>query len=177
MARVMDREDVERAIKRIAHEVLEKNRGSDDLVLLGIQTRGVPLADRLALALESIEGSAVAVGSLDIGMYRDDLDQRPKTELGTTSVPVPIGGKTVILVDDVLYTGRTIRAALDALADIGRPSRVQLAVLIDRGHRELPIRPDYIGKNVPTSHSERVSVRLIERDGEDGVVIESRKET
>jgi pyrimidine operon attenuation protein/uracil phosphoribosyltransferase len=110
-------------------------------------------------------------------MYRDDLDQRPKTELGSTTVPVPIDGRTVSLIDDVLYTGRTIRAALDALASIGRPSRVQLAVLVDRGHRELPIRPDYIGKNVPTSRSERVSVRLVERDGEDGVVIEPRDES
>ena len=177
MARVMDAGDVERAIRRIAHEIIEKNRGSEDLVLLGIQTRGVPLAERLARVLEEIENSPVALGSLDIGMYRDDLDQRPKTVLGSTTVPVPIGGKTVILVDDVLYTGRTIRAALDALADIGRPSRVQLAVLVDRGHRELPIRPDYIGKNVPTSRDERVSVRLVERDGEDGVVIESREET
>ena len=177
MARVMDTGDVDRAIRRIAHEILEKNRGSDDLILLGIQTRGVPLAERLARALQEIEGSEVAAGSLDIGLYRDDLDQRPKTELGSTNVPVAIEGKTVILVDDVLYTGRTIRAALDALADIGRPSRVQLAVLVDRGHRELPIRPDYIGKNVPTSRGERVSVRLVERDGEDGVVIESREET
>ncbi len=177
MARVMDAGDVERAIRRIAHEIIEKNRGSEDLVLLGIQTRGVPLAERLARVLEEIENSPVALGSLDIGMYRDDLDQRPKTVLGSTTVPVPIGGKTVVLVDDVLYTGRTIRAALDALADIGRPSRVQLAVLVDRGHRELPIRPDYIGKNVPTSRDERVSVRLVERDGEDGVVIESREET
>lgn len=177
MARVMDAGDVDRAIRRIAHEILEKNRGSDDLVLLGIQTRGVPLAERLASALEDIEGSPVAAGSLDIGLYRDDLDQRPKTELGATSVPVPIGARTVVLVDDVLYTGRTIRAALDALADIGRPSRVQLAVLVDRGHRELPIRPDYIGKNVPTSRSERVSVQLVERDGDDGVVIETREET
>ncbi len=177
MARVMDTGDVDRAIRRIAHEILEKNRGSDDLILLGIQTRGVPLAERLARALQEIEGSDVAAGSLDIGLYRDDLDQRPKTELGSTNVPVPIDGKTVILVDDVLYTGRTIRAALDALADIGRPSRVQLAVLVDRGHRELPIRPDYIGKNVPTSRGERVSVHLVERDGEDGVVIESREET
>lgn len=177
MARVMDPGDVDRAIRRIAHEVLEKNRGPEDLILLGVQTRGVPLAERLASALEEIEGSAVAAGSLDIGLYRDDLDRRPKKELGATSVPAPIGGKTVILVDDVLYTGRTIRAALDALADIGRPSRIQLAVLIDRGHRELPIRPDYIGKNVPTSRSERVSVRLVERDGEDGVVIESREAT
>jgi len=177
MAHVMDGGDMDRAIRRIAHEILEKNRGLEDIVLLGIQTRGVPLAERLALALEGIEGSAVAAGSLDIGLYRDDLDKRPKTELGATKVPGPIGGKTVILVDDVLYTGRTIRAALDALADIGRPNRVQLAALVDRGHRELPIRPDYVGKNVPTSRNERISVRLVEMDGEDGVVIESREET
>ena len=177
MAQVMDGGDMDRAIRRIAHEILEKNRGFEDIVLLGIQTRGVPLAERLALALEGIEGAAVAAGSLDIGLYRDDLDKRPKTELGATNVPGPIGGKTVILVDDVLYTGRTIRAALDALADIGRPNRVQLAALVDRGHRELPIRPDYVGKNVPTSRNERVSVRLVEMDGEDGVVIESREET
>lgn len=174
MARVMDAGDVDRAIRRIAHEVLERNRGPDDVVLLGIQTRGVPLAERLAAALEDIEGESVAWGSLDIGMYRDDLDRRPKRPLGATEVPVPLGGKTVVLVDDVLYTGRTIRAALDALADLGRPNRVQLAALVDRGHRELPIRPDYVGKNVPTSRDERVTVSLVERDGEDGVIIETR---
>jgi len=174
MARVMDGGDVDRAIRRIAHEVLERNRGSDDVVLLGIQTRGVPLAQRLAAALEEIEGEPVAWGSLDIGMYRDDLDRRPKRPLGATDVPVSLDGKTVVLVDDVLYTGRTIRAALDALADLGRPNRVQLAALVDRGHRELPIRPDYVGKNVPTSRDERVTVSLVERDGEDGVIIETR---
>jgi len=174
MALVMDAGDIERAIRRIAHEVLERNRGSDDVVLLGIQTRGVPLAERLAGVLEEIEGEPVAWGSLDIGMYRDDLDRRPKRPLGATDVPVPLGGKTVVLVDDVLYTGRTIRAALDALADLGRPNRVQLAALVDRGHRELPIRPDYVGKNVPTSRNERVTVSLVERDGEDGVIIETR---
>ena len=174
MARVMDADDVDRAIRRIAHEVLERNRGSDDVVLLGIQTRGAPLAQRLAAALEEIEGEPVAWGSLDIGMYRDDLDRRPKRPLGATEVPVPLGGRTVVLVDDVLYTGRTIRAALDALADLGRPNRVQLAALVDRGHRELPIRPDYVGKNVPTSRDERVTVSLVERDGEDGVIIETR---
>ena len=172
MARVMDAGDIERAIRRIAHEVVERNRSTDDLVLLGIQTRGVPLAKRLAEALEEVAGSPVPWGRLDIGMYRDDLDARPKTELGATEIPVALTGKTVVLVDDVLYTGRTIRAALDALADMGRPSVVQLAALIDRGHRELPIRPDYVGKNVPTSHLERVYVRLTERDGEDAVVIE-----
>jgi len=175
MARVMDAGDVDRAIRRIAHEILERNRGSDDVVLLGIQTRGVPLAQRLAAALEEIEGEPVAWGSLDIGMYRDDLDRRPKRPLGATDVPVALGGKTVVLVDDVLYTGRTIRAALDALADLGRPNRVQLAALVDRGHRELPIRPDYVGKNVPTSRDERVTVSLVERDGEDGVIIETRE--
>ncbi|MGB9359140.1 MAG: bifunctional pyr operon transcriptional regulator/uracil phosphoribosyltransferase PyrR [Acidimicrobiia bacterium] len=175
MANVMDAADVDRAIRRIAHEVLEKNRGSDDIVLLGIQTRGVPLAERLAAVIEEIEGEPVACGSLDIGMYRDDLDRRPKRPLGTTDIPLPLGGKTVVLVDDVLYTGRTIRAALDALADLGRPNRVQLAALVDRGHRELPIRPDYVGKNVPTSRSERVTVRLTERDGEDGVTIVAKE--
>lgn len=175
MARVMDAGDVDRAIRRIAHEILERNRGSDDVVLLGIQTRGVPLAQRLAAALEEIEGEPVAWGSLDIGMYRDDLDRRPKRPLGATDVPVALGRKTVVLVDDVLYTGRTIRAALDALADLGRPNRVQLAALVDRGHRELPIRPDYVGKNVPTSRDERVTVSLVERDGEDGVIIETRE--
>ena len=174
MARVMDAGDVDRAIRRIAHEVLERNRGSDDIVLLGIQTRGVPLAQRLATALQEIEDEPVAWGSLDIGMYRDDLDRRPKRPLGTTDIPVSLDGRTVVLVDDVLYTGRTIRAALDALADLGRPNRVQLAALVDRGHRELPIRPDYVGKNVPTSRDERVTVSLVERDGEDGVVIETR---
>ena len=174
MALVMDAGDIERAIRRIAHEVLEHNRGSDGIVLLGIQTRGVPLAERLSGVLEEIEGEPVAWGSLDIGMYRDDLDRRPKRPLGATDVPVPLGGKTVVLVDDVLYTGRTIRAALDALADLGRPNRVQLAALVDRGHRELPIRPDYVGKNVPTSRDERVTVSLVERDGEDGVIIETR---
>ena len=175
MARVMDAGDVDRAIRRIAHEVLERNRGSDDVVLLGIQTRGVPLAQRLAAALEEIEHGPVSWGSLDIGMYRDDLDRRPKRPLGATDIPVQLDGKTVVLVDDVLYTGRTIRAALDALADLGRPNRVQLAALVDRGHRELPIRPDYVGKNVPTSRDERVTVSLIERDGEDGVIIEMRE--
>jgi pyrimidine operon attenuation protein/uracil phosphoribosyltransferase len=174
MARVMDAGDVGRALRRIAHEILERNRGSDDVVLLGIQTRGVPLAQRLAAALEETDGTPVAWGSLDIGMYRDDLDRRPKRPLGATDVPAPLGGKTVVLVDDVLYTGRTIRAALDALADLGRPNCVQLAALVDRGHRELPIRPDYVGKNVPTSRDERVTVRLVERDGEDGVIIETR---
>ena len=172
MALVMDAGDIERAIRRIAHEVLERNRGSGGVVLLGIQTRGVPLAERLAAVLEEIEGEPVAWGSLDIGMYRDDLDRRPKRPLGATDVPVPLGGKTVVLVDDVLYTGRTIRAALDALADLGRPNRVQLAALVDRGHRELPIRPDYVGRNLPTNRDERITVHLAEIDGTDEVLLE-----
>jgi pyrimidine operon attenuation protein / uracil phosphoribosyltransferase len=169
----MDPGDVDRALTRIAHEILERNRGADGLVLVGIHTRGEPLAKRLAGEMERIEDTPVRTGSLDIGLYRDDLDTRPRTELGVTEVPEPIDGATVVLVDDVLYTGRTIRAALDALADLGRPARVQLAVLVDRGHRELPIRPDYIGKNLPTSGGERVTVHVAEIDGHDGVVIES----
>jgi len=170
--RVMDPDDVDRALTRIAHEIVERNRGTDDLVLVGIHTRGEPLAKRLAAAIERIEGTEVLAGGLDIGLYRDDIDTRPKTELGKTDVPEPVDGATVVLVDDVLYTGRTIRAALDALADLGRPARVQLAVLVDRGHRELPIRPDYIGKNLPTALDERVTVHVAELDGDDGVVIE-----
>jgi pyrimidine operon attenuation protein/uracil phosphoribosyltransferase len=173
MRRVMDGGDVDRAIRRIAHEILERNRGAEHVVLLGIPTRGVPLAERLGKAMTEIEGDAVDVGSLDIGLYRDDLDTRPKTRIGTTTVPGPIDGTTVVLVDDVLYTGRTIRAALDAIVDLGRPQRVQLAVLADRGHRELPIRPDYVGKNLPTSSTERVTVRLSGQDDEDGVWIET----
>ena len=173
MRRVMDGGDVDRAIRRIAHEILERNRGAEHVVLLGIPTRGVPLAERLGKAMTEIEGDAVDVGSLDIGLYRDDLDTRPKTRIGATTVPGPIEGTTVVLVDDVLYTGRTIRAALDAIVDLGRPQRVQLAVLADRGHRELPIRPDYVGKNLPTSSTERVTVRLSGQDDEDGVWIET----
>ena len=169
----MDSGDVDRALTRIAHEILERNRGAEDVILVGIHTRGAPLAKRLAVAMEGIEGASIETGTLDIGLYRDDLDTRPKTELGKTEVPEPIGGATVVLVDDVLYTGRTIRAALDALADLGRPARVQLAVMVDRGHRELPIRPDYVGKNLPTAHDERVTVHVAEIDGHDGVVIES----
>ena len=173
MRRVMDSGDVDRAIRRIAHEILERNRGAEHVVLLGIPTRGVPLAERLGEAMAEIEGPTIDVGSLDIGLYRDDLDTRPKTRIGTTTVPGPIDGTTVVLVDDVLYTGRTIRAALDAIVDLGRPQRVQLAALVDRGHRELPIRPDYVGKNLPTSSSERVTVRLSGHDDEDGVWIET----
>ena len=173
MRRVMDAEEVSRATRRIAHEILERNQGSEEIILLGIPTRGVPLAERLGAAITGIERVAAPVGSLDIGLYRDDLDTRPKTRLGKTEVPSTVEGKTVVLVDDVLYTGRTIRAALDAVADLGRPVRIQLAVLVDRGHRELPIRPDYVGKNLPTSRVERVTVRLAGVDDQDGVWIET----
>ena len=172
MKQVLDAADITRAVRRISHEVVEKNRGVGDLVLVGIQTRGNPLAVRIASEIESIEGSRVPSGSLDIGLYRDDLGSRPAPVLGRTDVPVDLDGKTVVLVDDVLYTGRTIRAALDALTDLGRPARIQLAVLVDRGHRELPIRADYVGKNLPTAEKERVTVHLSEHDGDDGVWIE-----
>jgi pyrimidine operon attenuation protein/uracil phosphoribosyltransferase len=172
MKALMDGADVARAVRRIAHEILERNRGAVGLVLVGIHTRGIPLARRLAAALAEAE-DAVPVGELDIALYRDDLDRRPTIPVGATHVPVPIDDRVVVLVDDVLYTGRTVRAALDCLADLGRPRRVELAVLVDRGHRELPIRADYVGKNLPTAARERVSVRLAEIDGEDGVWVES----
>jgi len=166
----MDGADVRRAIRRIAHEIVEHNRGTADLVVVGIHTRGVPLAVRLAEALAEAEGP-VPVGELDITLYRDDLDRRPTHRVGTTRMPGSINDRVVVLVDDVLFTGRTVRAALDALADLGRPRRVQLAVLVDRGHRELPVRADYVGKNLPTAARERVSVKLVEIDGEDAVLI------
>ena len=169
---VLDDADIGRAVRRIAHEIVEKARGTDDLLLLGIPTRGVTLAGRIAEALESIEGAAVPVGSLDITLYRDDLRMRPARPLEETSIPAEgIDGKVVVLVDDVLYSGRTVRAALDALNDLGRPAAVRLAVLIDRGHRELPIRPDYVGKNLPTSQDEQVRVELADVDGIDRVAI------
>lgn len=177
MRNVMDPDSIGRALRRIAHEIVENNKGVDDVMVLGIHTRGAPLAVRLAKALTEIEGAGVSVGTLDIGMYRDDFDTRPTTPLGVTEIPEPLDGQTIVLVDDVLYTGRTIRAALDALADLGRPGRVQLAALIDRGHRELPIRADYVGKNLPTSRSERVTVRLDESDGTEGVFLESGHNT
>jgi len=171
---VMGADDILRAVRRMAHEIVERNEGADDLVLVGIHTRGVPLARRLAEVISEIESTTVPVGTLDIGLYRDDLSQRPTTTLAHTQLPVDISGRAIVLVDDVLFTGRTIRAALDALADLGRPRGVQLATLVDRGHRQLPIRADFVGKNLPTSSSERVSVHLTENDGEDGVAIEER---
>jgi pyrimidine operon attenuation protein / uracil phosphoribosyltransferase len=169
---VLGADEIGRALTRVAHEILERTNGAHDVVLLGIPTRGVPLARRLAARLTQVEGHPAAAGSLDITMYRDDLRLRPARTLGHTDVPASgIDGKIVVLVDDVLYSGRTVRAALDALGDLGRPRAVQLAVLVDRGHRELPIRADYVGKNLPTSQREVVQVLLTETDGQDAVVL------
>ncbi|NLY53868.1 MAG: bifunctional pyr operon transcriptional regulator/uracil phosphoribosyltransferase PyrR [Firmicutes bacterium] len=169
---LMDAQAMQRALTRIAHEILERNKGIEDLVLVGIRRRGIPLAHRLANIIERIEGKPVLVGALDITLHRDDLDQlQEQVTVHPNELPVSIVDKIVVLVDDVLYTGRTVRAALDALIELGRPRMIQLAVLVDRGHRELPIRADYVGKNVPTSRREQISVRLSEVDGSDGVVI------
>jgi pyrimidine operon attenuation protein/uracil phosphoribosyltransferase len=169
---VLDARDITRALTRISHEILERNRGASDLVLLGIPSRGVPLAERIAERMASVEGVQVPVGSLDVTMYRDDLRLKPARTLMPTEIPPGgIDGKVVVLVDDVLYSGRTIRAALDAITEVGRPKGVQLAVLVDRGHRELPIRADFVGKNLPTSLAERVRVSLEPHDGVDAVQI------
>jgi len=168
---VLEPTDIARAIKRMAHEILERNHGASGLVLVGIRRRGVPLAERLGDEIERIEGVRPPIGALDISFYRDDIGIRQPAEVGLTEFPFDVEGKIVVLVDDVLYTGRTVRAAIDALVDFGRPRAVQLAVLIDRGHRELPIRADFIGKNLPTSSREAVEVRLAETDGEDSVAI------
>ena len=170
---VLDADDIRRAVRRMAHEIIESAKGVDDLLLLGIPTRGVHLARRIADEIADIEGAEVPCGALDITLYRDDLALREVRALEETDIPVEgVDGQIVVLIDDVLYSGRTIRAALDALADYGRPAAVRLAVLIDRGHRELPIRPDFVGKNLPTSQSEKVKVRFAETDGEEFVVIE-----
>ena len=175
---VLDPPDVGRALTRIAHEIVERNHGAEDVVLLGIPTRGVTLARRLAARIESIEGRAVRSGSLDVTMYRDDLRMRGVRPLEETDIPADgIEGCVVVLVDDVLFSGRTVRAALDAMSDLGRPRAVQLAVLVDRGHRELPIRADYVGKNIPTSLRETVHVLLDETDGRDGVLLGPAEET
>jgi pyrimidine operon attenuation protein / uracil phosphoribosyltransferase len=168
---VMDPADVGRALTRIAHEVVERNKGTDGLVLVGIHTRGVPLARRLAARLSEIEGGQVPTGALDVAMYRDDIGLRPPGATRDTDLPFDLAGTVVVLVDDVLYTGRTIRAALDALTDFGRPRAIQLAVLVDRGHRELPLRADYVGKNLPTAPDGVVKVLLEETDGRDGVLV------
>jgi len=163
--------DVARALKRMAHEIIERNKGAERLVLMGIRTRGIPLAGRLARQIGSIEGNEVAAGSLDVTLYRDDYARTGPRPLGQTWIPAEIDGKVVVLVDDVLYTGRTIRAAMDAVMDYGRPQAIQLAVLVDRGHRELPIRADYVGKNLPTSAEQEFRVHLAESDGVDEVVV------
>ncbi len=171
---VLDARDVARALTRISHEILERNKGARDLVLLGIPSRGVPLAERIAAKISAVEGVDVPVGSLDVTMYRDDLRLKPARTLLHTEIPADLDGRTVVLVDDVLFSGRTIRAALDALTEVGRPAAVRLAVLVDRGHRELPIRADFVGKNLPTSLVERVRVTVAEIDGDDAVTIQER---
>ena len=174
---VLHEADITRALTRISHEILESNRGADDLVILGIPTRGVILAKRIAASISAISGAAIRSGALDVTMYRDDLAKHPtRAPQPTTLPPEGIDGRTVVLVDDVLYSGRTIRAALDALTDLGRPRVVRLAALVDRGHRELPIRPDFVGKNLPSSQAERIYVRLAEFDGVDAVTIEGSGE-
>ena len=172
---LMDSERIGRSLTRIAHEIVERNRGVGDLALVGVRTRGVPIAKRLAASLRDITGTEVPTGALDITLYRDDLMKTavgPQPIVRRTEIPFSIDGRHIVLVDDVLYTGRTIRAALDALIDFGRPSTIQLVVLVDRGHRELPIKADYVGKNVPTSRRETIHVRLAEIDGRDEVTLD-----
>ncbi len=168
---ILSAEEIRRALVRVAHELVERNHSAESLVFVGIMTRGVPIARRLAAYIRDFEGVEAPVGSLDIGLYRDDLGEAKGTKLQRTDIPVDLNGKQVVLVDDVLFTGRSTRAAMDAVMDLGRPDQLQLAVLIDRGHRELPVRADYVGKNVPTSRLEKVQVRLEEVDGTDAVVI------
>ena len=171
-ATLMDDKAIVRAITRISHEIIEKNKGIEDLVLVGVKTRGIPLAKRVQLKIEEIEGKLLPVGDIDISRYRDDIsERRVEGNLSDDNTSFDIDKKTVVLIDDVLYTGRTVRAALDYIIDNGRPKAIQLAVLVDRGHRELPIRADYVGKNVPTSKNEFISVKLSEIDGEDSVTI------
>ena len=177
-ANILDEQAIGRALTRIAHEIIERNKGIDDCILVGIKTRGAYLADRLSKKIEQIEGKKIRSGELDITLYRDDLqtkhaDNEPRVH--QVDITHDVNERKVVLVDDVLYTGRTVRAAMDAVMDLGRPSQIQLAVLVDRGHRELPIRPDFVGKNIPTSNDERVVVNLHETDDEDSVTIHSKK--
>ncbi|MGE3271843.1 MAG: bifunctional pyr operon transcriptional regulator/uracil phosphoribosyltransferase PyrR [Chloroflexota bacterium] len=169
---LMSADEIRRALSRMAHEVVERNGGVEHVVLVGIRTRGVPLARRIARLISEFEESAVPVGSLDVTLYRDDHSRRMKLPAGPSDMPSDLEGRSVVLVDDVLYTGRSVRAAMDALRDYGRPHTIQLAVLIDRGHRELPIRADYVGKNVPTARAEVVEVKLMEVDGRDEVILD-----
>ena len=171
---IMNQEDIRRTLARIAHEIMERNKTTEHLVLVGMRTRGVPLAKRLAATIKGFEGFEIPVGALDISLYRDDLSSlNLKPIVRSTNIPVTIDDKSIVLVDDVLYTGRSTRAAMDALTDLGRPKSVQLAVLVDRGHRELPIRADYIGKNIPSSIHEEIQVKLEETDGIDEIVVSS----
>lgn len=171
---VLNDNDIKRIITRIAHEIVERNKGAKDLALVGIRTRGVYLANRLTERIKQVEKEEIPLGMLDVSLYRDDVALHPKVEVQRTDISFDVTGKDIILVDDVLFTGRSVRAALDALTDFGRPRTIQLAVLIDRGHRELPIRADYVGKNLPTSRKEDVKVSLVEIDGEDSVVVGER---
>lgn len=171
---VMDADEMRRSLVRMHHEILERNHGAGNLVLAGIRTRGVPLAERIAAHISRSEGVGVPVGHLDINLYRDDLSERPRLRVRPTTMPVDVAGRIVVLVDDVLYTGRTTRAAMDAISDLGRPLRIQVAALVDRGHRELPIRADFVGKNIPTRRMELVKVSLVETDGVDAVEILDR---
>jgi len=173
---IQTQEEIDKSLKRIAHEILEKHKDGKDLFLIGIRRRGVTLAERLSAKMKEIGGFEVPIGALDINLYRDDLSEvASQPILRKTEVPFSVKDRKIILVDDVLYTGRTIRAALDAIIDLGRPHSIQLAVLLDRGHRELPIRADYVGKNVPTSHKELIEVKLVEDDGIDEVIIQEEK--
>lgn len=174
---LMDKDQIRRAVKRIAHEIVERNSGVENIVVVGIRRRGVHLAERIAESIEQIEGAKVPTGVVDITLYRDDFQQRwPTPHIGTSDIKVDINDKIIILVDDVLYTGRTVRAALDELIDFGRPKRIQLAVLVDRGHREFPIKADYVGKNVPTAEDELVEVHLTELDEKDEVILAEKAE-
>ncbi len=169
---VLDRRDIERAVQRIAHEIVERNHGAADLVVIGVRTRGVSLARRIVPIIKRLEGVEVPLGVLDITLYRDDFATNPQPEVKETDISFDVTGKNVVIVDDVLYTGRSVRAAIDAIFDFGRPRSIQLAVLVDRGHRELPIRADYVGKNIPTARTEQVKLYLEEEDGRDAAVIE-----
>ncbi len=170
MRELLAADDVRRALTRISHEVVEANGGTDGLLLVGIPTRGAPLAERLARLIESTDGTSIPTGTLDVTLFRDDLGRRGPLPIGETHMPVAVDGRTVVLVDDVLFTGRTIRAALDAIAELGRPQRIRLVVLVDRGHRELPIRADHVGRNLPTGYHDQIRVLLTETDGRDAVV-------
>lgn len=169
--KVMDESEIRRALKRIAHEIVERNKGAENLVIIGVQSRGVPMAKRLARLIAEIEGVETPVGSLNVALYRDDYATRAARTISASEIPFDVTGKNVILVDEVLFTGRTTRAALDAIMDLGRPAVIQLAVLVDRGHKELPIRADYVGKNLPTALRENVEVLWVETKGEDAVMI------